>query len=297
MAPEQIEGLEADARSDIFAFGALLFEMLTGRPAFEGRTRAALVGAILKDDPPLASAITPAVPPALSRVIATCLAKEPNDRWQSARDLGHALQLASAATPAQAVAAPPRRLFTPAGLVVLALIALVFAAAGLSFGRRQDTRPPASPIAFPIYPPPDWSFSTPQSGGTGYSAQAAISPDGRHIVFVAEGPQGYELWLRELGSLDARQIPGSNSGSFPFWSPDSRHIGFFARGKLKRASIAGGSPQDVCDAPDGRGGTWSRDNIIVFTPSTCWRVATRLRLRRNAGGHLAARQGLRRDEP
>ena len=269
MAPEQIEGLDADARSDIFAFGALLFEMLTGRPAFEGRTRAGLIGAILKDDPPAASTIAPAVPQALHRIMATCLAKDPNDRWQSARDLGHALQLASIAAPSGAVTAPPRRGITmPAAVVAALFLALVAGAAGLIVGRLQRAAPDASPVAFTISPPPDRSFSTPGGGGTGVAPQAAISPDGRRVVFVAEGPQGYELWLRDIGSTDARQIPGTTGAAFPFWSADSRNVGFFARSKLKKVSTAGGWPQDLCDAPDGRGGTWNRDNVIVFTPFT-----------------------------
>ena len=269
MAPEQIEGLDADARSDIFAFGALLFEMLTGRPAFEGRTRAALMGAILKDDPPAASAIAPAVPKTLDRIIATCLAKDPNDRWQSARDLGHALQLASVAAPADAVTAPPRRGITmPAAVVAAMALALAAGAAGLVVGRLQRAAPDAAPVAFTIPPPPDRSFSTPGGGGTGVAPQAVISPDGRRVAFVAEGPQGYELWLRDIGSADARQLPGTTGAAFPFWSPDSRNVGFFARAKLRKVSIAGGWPQDICDAPDGRGGTWNRDNVIVFTPFT-----------------------------
>lgn len=146
MAPEQIEGLEADAPSDIFAFGAMLFEMLTGRPAFEGRSRAALLGAILKDDPPDASTIAAVVPRAVDRVIATCLAKDPNDRWQSVRDLGHALQLVSIAVPANAAPAPPRRRITTVAAVTSAVIVLLIgAAAGLLLGKLQRTRPDASP--------------------------------------------------------------------------------------------------------------------------------------------------------
>ena len=269
MAPEQIEGLDADARSDIFAFGAVLFEMLTGRPAFEGRTRASLIGAILKDDPPAASTIVPAVPNAVSRIIATCLAKDPNDRWQSARDLGHALQLAMIAAPGDSVTAQPRRGLRMLAVALAALVlALAAGAAGLLVGRLPRTQPDASPVAFTIAPPPDRSFSTPGGGGTGIAPQAAVSPDGRRIVFVAEGPQGYELWLRDLGSTDARALPGTTGAAFPFWSPDSRNIAFFARAKLKKVSLAGGWPQDICDAPDGRGGTWNRGNVIVFTPFT-----------------------------
>jgi len=269
MAPEQIEGLDADVRSDIFAFGAMLFEMLTGRAAFEGRSRAALLGAILKDDPPAASTIAPAVPKAVDRVIATCLAKDPNDRWQSARDLGHALQLASISPPSDALPARrQRRMTTLVGVASAVILLLVGAAAGLMVSRLQRTRPDASLIAFTIPAPPDQSFSTPPGGGTGVAPQAAVSPDGRRVAFVAEGPDGYALWVRDLASPDARRIAGTNGASFPFWSPDSRNVGFFARGKLKKVGIGGGWPQEVCDAPDGRGGTWNSDNIILFTSVT-----------------------------
>jgi Tol biopolymer transport system component len=266
MAPEQVEGLEADARSDIFALGVTLFEMLTGRRAFDGRSRAALLGAILKDDPPPPSTIAPAVPKAVDRVIATCLAKDPGHRWQNVRDLGHALRVASIPPPDDGLARPPRRSITTlTGVALVTIALLVGAAAGLILAALQRARPAAPPIAFAIFPPPDQSFSTPPGGGTGLAPQAAVSPDGRRVVFVAEGPDGHLLWVRELGSPEARRIPGTSGGTFPFWSPDNRNIGFFTRGKLKRVSVAGGWPQDVCDAPDGRGGTWNKDNVIVFT--------------------------------
>ena len=269
MAPEQIEGLEADARTDVFAFGALLFEMLTGRPAFEGKTRASLLGAILKDEPPPVSHVRPLAPAALDRIISTCLAKDPDDRYQSARDLRRDLQWvvsgSSVAADVRTATAPSRSnrvAWVVAAASVIALLATVI----LAFGRAGDVTPAAGPVQFTIVPPDKTSFGGPIAGGTGNATQVAVSPDGRNVVFVAGAEGAFQIWLRPVGTLAARPIPGTEGGAFPFWSPDSRFIGFFADGKLKRTLIAGGPPTVLCDAPVGRGGSWSRDNVIVFAP-------------------------------
>ena len=270
MAPEQIEGLEADARTDVFAFGAVLFEMLTGRPAFEGKTRASLLGAILKDEPPRVSTVQPISPPALDRIVATCLAKDPDDRYQSARDLLRDLKWASsseARSPAVAATDRSRRRYLPWLAASLATIGFI-AASIMAVRHVREAPPAAEPIQFSVGPPPNTTFATPPGGGTGLATQLAVSPDGRFVVFVGSSAAGYQLWLRPLGGLDARAIAGSEEGAFPFWSPDSRQIAFFAGGKLKKVSIAGGPPIVLCDALTGRGGTWNRDNVIVFAPST-----------------------------
>jgi eukaryotic-like serine/threonine-protein kinase len=272
MAPEQIEGLEADARTDIFAFGALLFEMLTGRTAFEGKTRASLLGAILKDEPPPVSQVQPVAPKSLDRIISTCLAKDPDDRWQSARDLGRELKwVASGAASGPAIDTGPaeagrhlprsRVAWAVAGALGVALIA-----ASVVVVRHVREVPPAvEPIQFTIAAPEDLQFGGPTSGGTGTAAQLAVSPDGRNIVFVAGGLRGYQLWLRPVAGVISRPIPGTEDGKFPFWSPDGRFVGFFAAGKLKKVAVAGGPPVVLCDG-DSFGGTWNRDNIILFTP-------------------------------
>jgi eukaryotic-like serine/threonine-protein kinase len=269
MAPEQIEGLEADARTDVFAFGALLFEMLTGRPAFEGKTRASLLGAILKDVPPPVSHVRPLAPVALDRIISTCLAKDPDDRYQSARDLRRDLQWvvsgSSVAADVRTATAPGRSnrvAWVVAAASVIALLATVI----LTFGRAGDVTPAASPVQFTIVPPDKASFGAPRAGGTGIATQVTVSPDGRNVVFVAGARDVFQMWLRPIATLAATPIPGTEGGSFPFWSPDSKFIGFFADGKLKKVQIAGGPPTVLCDAPAGRGGTWSRDNVIVFSP-------------------------------
>jgi len=276
MAPEQIEGLEADARTDIFAFGALLFEMLTGRTAFEGKTRASLLGAILKDEPPRISQRQPLAPPALDRIVSTCLAKDPDDRYQDARDLLRDLKWASsdAATGVPAPTEPGmgtsygRRQFGAAAAIVGALVVALAVASVPALRHLRETAPAADPIQFTVPPPADTTFAAPPGGGTGLATQIAISPDGRLLAFVANGQNGYQLWLRSLASLDARALPGTEDATFPFWSPDSRFIGFFASGKLKKVAVGGGPPIVLCDAPTGRGGAWNRDNVIVFAPLT-----------------------------
>ena len=231
MAPEQIEGLEADARTDIFAFGALLFEMLTGRRAFEGKTRASLLGAILKDEPPPVSRLQPVAPPALDRIIGTCLAKDPDDRYQSARDLFRDLTWVAsgssdgvAAGTVTATSRSNRVAWLVAAVATVALIATTI----IALRRAGDVTPAAGPVRFTIAPPENTSFGGPAAGGTGTATQVAVSPDGRNIVFVAGAQSVYQIWLRPVAALAATPMPGTEGGAFPFWSPDSRSIGFFA---------------------------------------------------------------------
>jgi serine/threonine protein kinase len=283
MAPEQIEGIEADARTDIFAFGALLFEMLTGRTAFEGKTRASLLGAILKDEPPPVSRVQPVAPATLDRIVGICLAKDPDDRYQSARDLLRDLRWVASGSSEGATAwaiAPPARsnrvAWLVAGMTSIALIATAVVAL------RREVTPVADSVQFSIQPPPDTSFGGPSAGGTGVATQLAVSPDGRNIVFVAGAQSAYQIWLRPVAAQTARPIPGTEGGTFPFWSHDNRFIGFFAAGKLKKVAIGGGPPIALCDAPSGRGGSWSRDKrdpILALSGCRYWSDA-RLERRR-----------------
>ena len=151
-------------------------------------------------------------------------------------------------------------------IAAVATIALIVTAV-IALRRAGEVTPAADPVQFTIAPPENTSFGGPRAGGTGTATQVAVSPDGRNIVFVAGAQSAYQIWLRPVALLAARPIPGTEGGSFPFWSPDSRFIGFFAAGKLKKVQIAGGPPIVLCDAPAGRGGSWSRDNVILFTPS------------------------------
>ena len=259
--PSNCEGREADARSDIFAFGAVLYEMVTGRRAFQGTTAATLIGAILHSDPPPLASRQPLAPPALERVVSRCLAKDPDNRWQTARDL--ALELRWIAEhPAASAGAVERRWTWPRLLTVaaaLAALAIAGAAASGAFLRAEREAP--ATIRLPLGPPEGVAadaFST--------IGPMIVSPDGRRIVYTSAGPGGRQmLWVRPLDSFEARPIADTDGGAYPFWSPDSRSIGFFAQGKLKRVQVDGGPAQILCDARETRGGSWSVNNVILFS--------------------------------
>ncbi|HYK40748.1 MAG TPA: protein kinase [Thermoanaerobaculia bacterium] len=273
MAPEQLDGKEADPRSDIFAFGAVLYEMATGRKAFSGKSQASLIGAILKDDPAPISAFQPATPPSLDRVVKACLAKEPEDRWQTAHDVMLQLRWIAEGGSQAGVPAPiaakrrsrERLAWTVAALAIAA--ALAGAAGTLLFARRAQMA--SRPARASILPPEGWSFAL--------EGSLAVSPDGDNVAFVAVSPQRKaSLWVRPIGSLTARLLPDTEGASFPFWSPDGRFLGFFADGKLKKIEASGGASQTLCDAPTGRGGSWNRDGVILFAPrarSVIYRVS------------------------
>jgi Tol biopolymer transport system component len=264
MAPEQLEGKDADARTDIFAFGATLYEMATGKKAFSGATQASLIGAILHMEPQSISAEQPASPPALDRIVRTCLAKDPEDRWQSAADIKRELRWIAEGS-ADGIAAP-----TAAGSMrrnrerlawVLAVFALL-STMGLAFVHFREAPIEPRPVRFVVFPPDQTTH-----GGGPAAPQSAVSPDGRYLAFVATTlDRTSQLWVRPLESLAAQKLTGTEDASYPFWSPDSRFIGFFTPGKLKKVDVFGGPPQALCDAPDGNGGTWNRNGVIVFAP-------------------------------
>ena len=261
MAPEQLEAGELDARTDIFAFGAVLYEMITGTRAFTGKSRVSLIGAILKDEPPAVSTVQPMSPPALDHVVRTCLEKDPDERWQTARDLMRELKWVAESGSEARVAAPvaargrnrERWAWIAAGALVVALIG------ALPFVIGYLRRAPGGTHAI--------RFSIPTPNLTYLGDDFAISPDGGRLAFSGTDSFGKpRLWVRPLDSLTTQPLPETDGATFPFWSPDSRFIGFFAGGKLKKIDVSGGAPQTLCEAPSGRGGTWNRDGLIVFAP-------------------------------
>jgi Tol biopolymer transport system component len=264
MAPEQLEGAEADARTDIFALGALLYEMATGRRAFEGRSRTSLIAAILSTQPPPISSVQPVMPPALDHVVRKCLEKDPEDRWQSAHDVASELRwIAEAGSQAGVPATVTLRRRSRERLAwILAAVFAVVAAAGLlwSWKLRRALDQAEEPLRVDLAPPPDVEPADVALGSI------ALAPDGRRLAFVAYHDQSTDIAVRDLASGETKRLPGTNDGSFPFWSPDGRWLAFFAEGHLKKAQASGGPVQVLCDAHAGRGGTWSPADTIVFAP-------------------------------
>jgi eukaryotic-like serine/threonine-protein kinase len=255
MAPEQISGGRIDDRTDIFAIGALLYEMATGTRAFEGDDRGDLIVKILDRNPLALSERVATVPPAFERVVKKCMAKDPDERWQSARDLLDELKWIDAmrASPAFAPAMPGRRPRMFAIVAAAAVTIAALAAAGAYFA-RPGNEPPVIKLA--LLPPDGAQF-----------ANYAVSPDGTRMVFAATGNGTTQLWTRSLDAIAAHPLAGTTDPHDPVWSPDGQSIAFFADGKLKRIAASGGSVQTICDAPDGRGATWGDSGLIVFAPN------------------------------
>jgi Tol biopolymer transport system component len=275
MSPEQLEGSEADARTDIFAFGALVYEMVTGKRAFEGRSRVLLISAIATSHPEPLSKLQPAASPALDHVVRTCLAKDPADRWQTARDLLAELQWAADADAGDqgglAAGAPWWR--TRPGLVRIGLVAAALLVAGFSVPALLALQGQGSPRETRFRVPIQLSAQADGLNIAGIAAGTlfrpagfAVSPDGRWLAFVARGNIGdaFSLYVRPVGAVTPVRLPGTEDAGQPFWSADSSSIGFVAGGKLKKVDRTGGPPQELAPAADFSGGTWNRDGVIVF---------------------------------
>ena len=263
MSPEQVEGKELDGRSDIFSLGAVLYEMQTGKKAFEGKSQLSMASAILEKEPAPISSIKPLTPPALDHAIRRCLAKDPEERWQTARDVALELkwiaESGSQTMPGSVLRRTKTRDLIVAGGTILIVLATFFAGV-LHWGRTPQK---VHIVRSYIKAMPNSSFVlAAQQGGF------AMSPDGLRLAYVAQNADGkILLWVRALDSLQAQALDGTEEASFPFWSPDSHFIGFFAAGKLKRIESSGGPVFTVCDAPNPRGGTWNQDGVILFTPN------------------------------
>ncbi len=264
MAPEQLEGKESDARTDIFAFGAVLYEMATGRRAFSGASQASLIGAILHTEPPPVSTVEPSSPAVLDRIVKTCLAKDPDDRWQSAGDVGKQLRwIAESSSPAVEARAAPRERGARLGWLVAGALALVGAALLVLLLKRHDPVAPA--IHASILPPEGTELVNTEI----FAGPVEISPDGSRLVFTAhKGEEPNLLWVRSLNeSGPARPLDGTEGAERPFWSPDGRFIGFFAKRFLRKIDANGGPVFKLAPVTEGRGGSWNRDGVILFTPS------------------------------
>jgi Tol biopolymer transport system component len=275
MSPEQVEGKDLDGRSDIFSFGAVLYEMVTGKCAFGGKSQLSVASAILEKEPTPITAVNPALPPALDHVIRKCLAKNPDERWQSAADIKHELDwiAQSSSDSSSAFGAIGKTAKRRGGLsyaiataaIVLALA--VGAAVSYFFFHRSTTEP----VVRAVLPPPAnvmlWTLGD-NSGGT------VVSHDGRNVAFPGMTDGKQILFVRSLDTGEVKSLRGTENGKFPFWSPDGKSLGFFADQQLKRIDIAGGPPVSLAPAQDGRGGSWAGDTI-VFSPyiyETIYRV-------------------------
>jgi serine/threonine protein kinase len=262
MAPEQLEGKETDARTDIFAYGSVVYEMITGRKAFEGQSQASVIAAILEHEPPPISSLQRMAPPALDRAIKKCLAKDPEERWQTVRDLRDELKWITEGSSQVGVpltVAARRKwgtLLSWAVIVVLSVALLTLATVRL--------REPSADL-------PRIVFTVPRSTGhfTLLGVASELAPDAKRLTFPGPTSDGRTvLWIRALDSLTARPLAGTENEGYPaaFWSPDGQSVGFFADGKLKRIDVSGGPAHALADAPDPWGGTWSREGFIVFAP-------------------------------
>ncbi len=270
MAPELLEGKEADRRSDIFALGCVLYEMLTGQKAFPGKTVSSVATAILTKEPAPMRELQALATEELEWVVATCLRKDPEERWQTSHDVG--LQLERMRSGSAAGTAAAGRKWVPAAAL---LAGLAIAVVGVWVGWAGKGNAAAEAIQFQVWPVEGTNFSSFQA--TVPTTQLAISPSGKELVFVASRQGTAMLWIRKLSDSKALVIPGTEGGQEPFWSPDSKTIGFFAQNRLKRVGAAGGPVTSLADVTiDPRGGTWMPDQTIVYAPSNhsgLWRVA------------------------
>ena len=256
MSPEQLEGKEADARSDLWALGCVMYEMATGKRAFDGQSQAGLIGAIMHAEPVSVASTAPLTPPGLDRVVKSCLAKDPEERIQTAHDVKLQLRWVAEGGSQAGVPAPVtvrRRHRERLSWILVAVFALA-AVGGVTMGLTR--RGPAPEVTrFTLDPP----------AGARTMNWPRISPDGRQLAYLAADTLGrVMIWLRPLGALQANPLPGTEDAGRPFWSPDSRHLAYFDGNQLKKVAVAGGPPQLICETKSAADGAWSTGDIIIF---------------------------------
>src|SRR5882672_6685629 len=275
MAPEQLEGKEIDSRADIFALGELIYEMATGKPAFTGKSRASLIAAILTTEPPPMESLQPMTPIALGRIVKKCLAKDPDERWQSASDLAAELKWIAdgGSQSSEAVRLPVANTArSRVSWIVAGAFFLLALAGGAAWWTASHRRLPA------MY----FHASVPFAAN-----DVTLSSDGRMLAMVgySAAANDYMLWTHEIGDQRTTPVEGTHGANYPFWSPDGKSLGFFADGKLKKVDVSGGQVQVLCDAPNGRGGAWNREGTIVFSPDA---LGPLLRVASSGGAAVAA---------
>jgi serine/threonine protein kinase len=269
MSPEQVRGQDVEQRSDIFSFGLILFEMLSGKQAFTGESQVEVMNGILKEDPPELRETNAKIPPAVDKIVRRCLEKNREQRFHSARDLGYALEAVASSTSDSNQTAVAQALDTTTlakrgdwreriWMIATGILAVALLALGLVWLRRAE--PASQTVRFSLFAPERTSFVEPSF---------ALSPDGQQLAFSAtDAAEKTLLYLRPLNSLAAQPLPGTEGAMLPFWSPDSRSIGFFSDGKLKRVEASGGLPQTLCEASFTVGGAWNRKGDIIMAPTS-----------------------------
>ena len=253
MSPEQVEGKELDGRSDIFSLGAVLYEMVTGKRAFEGKSHLSVASAILEKEPAPVSEIRPMTPPGLDHAIRRCLVKDPEERWQTARDLAQEMKWLAGAGSAATTGATASHAKRDKVAWALASVLALTTIAAVTMWRRT----PSSPQTTYFFAPMPMT-----------AQDIALAADGHTVAVVAyqESARKNVIWIYEVGGQSAKSLPETEGAEYPFWSPDGKSIGFFSDGRLKKLDVASGQVRTICDAPAGRGGTWNKDDVIVFAP-------------------------------